>query len=436
VKARLGAWLEGLGDQFWLRPAFVVILCLVAAQGAVWLETARPFADPGSDASPWGYGGGAEGARALLGAVASSSIGVASTIFSITIAALSLASGQMGPRLLRNFVRDSRNQLALGVFVGTFAYALMVLRTVRTQQEGAFVPHAAITGAIILAVLCIGTLVWFVHHIATSINVETVVEAVHRDLVSAIASRTLEAPDPTPVAFERGHAVSVAGTDYLQAVDHDALADWATKAGALVRLRIRPGDYVPLGYAVAEVSPSRDDAPDAVSRALTFGGQPTALQDLEYPVRQLNEIAVRALSPGINDPFTAGSVVERFGDALCRIAPRFLATGAVERGGRIVLLYPVTDYAGLTDAMFHTIRQNASGSAFVLIRLLDVLGKVAEVERATDRLAELDRHADLVLRAGEGGLDNADAVAEVRRRHAAFGLARDGGPALASAAAT
>ena len=155
---------------------------------------------------------------------------------------------------------------------------------------------------------------------------------------------------------------------------------------------------------------------------MIFGSQPTALQDLEYSVRQLNEIAVRALSPGINDPFTAGSVVERFGDALCRIAPRFLPTGAVERDGRIVLLHPVVDYDGLTDAMFHTIRQNAAGSAFVLIRMLDVLAKVAEVERATDRLAELGRHADLVLRAGEEGLADADAVGDLRRRHAVSDL--------------
>jgi uncharacterized membrane protein len=186
MKARFAAWLERLGDQFWLRPALVVVLCIAGAQLAIWLETTRPQSGGGTSSSPWGYSGGAEGARALLSAVASSSIGVAGTIFSITIAALSLASGQMGPRLLRNFVRDSRNQFALGIFVGTFAYALMVLRTVRTQDEGAFVPHAAVTGSIALAILCIATLVWFVHHIATSINVEKVVDAVHGDLLKAI----------------------------------------------------------------------------------------------------------------------------------------------------------------------------------------------------------------------------------------------------------
>lgn len=414
MKARLRAWLERLGDQFWLRPALVVILCIGTAQLAIRLEAAWPAAGSGSLWGAWIYSGGAEGARALLSAVASSSIGVAGTIFSITIAALSLASGQMGPRLLRNFVRDSRNQFALGIFVGTFAYALMVLRTVRTQEEGSFIPHIAVTGAVVLALLCIATLVWFVHHIAASINVEKVVEAVHRDLVRAVADGTLDRADVTPVSATPGSTVTVESSEYLQAVDHDGLADWAAREQRRICLRVRPGDYVPPGLPVADIDVPHSDAEATLSRALTFGKQPTALQDLEYTVRQLSEVAVRALSPGINDPFTAGSVLERFGDALCRLAPRFLPTGVKEREGRIVLLYPVTDYDGLTDAMFHAIRQNGSGSPFVLIRLLDVLTKVAEVERTADRVVELARHADLVVTAGDG-LDAA-AMADLQAR--------------------
>jgi uncharacterized membrane protein len=420
VNARLQAWLEALGDQFWLRPAIVVVFCIFAAEGAVWIEVTRPFGSADRDASAWGYSGGAEGARALLGAVASSSIGVAGTIFSITIAALSLASGQMGPRLLRNFVRDSRNQFALGIFVGTFAYALVVVRTVRSHDEGAFIPHAGVTGAILLAIICIGTLVWFVHHIATSINVEKVIDAVHEDLVEAIETGTLDSPDITPVDFEHGDPMSVGGSNYLQAVDLDGLADWAAKTGTEIRLRVRPGDYVPVGLPVAEVRPTRDDASEALARALTFGRQQATLQDLEYAVRQLTEIAVRALSPGINDPFTAGSVLERLGDALCRIAPRFLPTGAVARNDEIVLVRPVTDYDGLCDAMFHAIRQNASGSGFVLIRMLDVLVKVAQVERMADRVAVLRRHAELAFKVGHESLADQAAKADLRRRWEIF----------------
>ncbi|MGU3664178.1 DUF2254 domain-containing protein [Methylobacterium sp. A49B] len=422
MKARLQAWIEILGDLFWLRPALIVLGCILLAQFGVWLETAHIAGyDPSSPDANWGYSGGAEGARALLSAIASSNIGVAGTTFSITIAALTLASGQMGPRLLRNFIRDGRNQTVLGIFLGTFAYSLMVLRTVRTVEEDPFVPHLAITGALVLALIAIGTLVWFVHHIATSINIETVVDAVQQDLCKAIGARTRDAADAArPSDLPTGKAVATTGGGYLQAVDTDALADWAEENRVTVALRVRPGDYVPSGFPVAFLSAGVESADKAVARAVTLGRRPTSLQDLEYSIRQLVEIAVRALSPGINDPFTAGSVVDHLGNALCRIAPRHLPTGALLREGRVVLVHPVTDYDGLCDAMFHMIRQNAAGSVLVLGRMLDVLARVAEVERLTDRLRELRRHADLVADAARRDVADQQDLGDLLERHARF----------------
>ncbi|MBP1179437.1 putative membrane protein [Methylobacterium sp. PvR107] len=243
----------------------------------------------------------------------------------------------MGPRLLRNFIRDARNQTGLGIFLGTFAYSLMVLRTVRTVEEEPFVPHLAITGALVMALVAVGTLVWFVHHIATSINIETVVDAVQQDLCRSIAAHTRDeagAARPDDAPTERAVAATVGG--YVQALDEAALADWAHERGITVTLRVRPGDYVPSGFPVAFLSAPVEEAEAAILNAVTLGRRPAALQDLEYSVRQLVEIAARALSPGINDPFTAGSVVDHLGDALCRIAPRNLPTGVVLREGRPV----------------------------------------------------------------------------------------------------
>ena len=186
---RLRAWFETLGDVFWIRPALVVLVGVLLGEAAVLAEQAGMTLQAG-----WIYNGGEAGARALLSAVASSMIGIAGTTFSITVAALSFASGQMGPRLLRNFVRDSGNQYALGIFLGTFAYALVVLRTVRSVEEVAFVPHLGVTGAMGLALLCVGTLVWFVHHVATSINIESVIDLVHDELSEAIDRLSLDRP--------------------------------------------------------------------------------------------------------------------------------------------------------------------------------------------------------------------------------------------------
>lgn len=417
-KFRLIAWIAVLGDQFWLRPAVLVLFCLGLAQTLIWLTPDQNLGAPAAGIGRWGYFGGADGARALLSAIAASTIGVAGTTFSITIAALSLASGQMGPRLLRNFTRDARNQVVLGIFLGTFAYALMVLRTVRTVEESPFIPHLAVTGGIALALVCLGTLVWFVHHIATGINVETVIDTVHQDLCAAIRSGTLEAADIQPPRdLPQGPGMAAEGGGYLQAVDLDALADWAAAHGVVVQLRVRAGDYVPTGFPAARVSAVSAGAQEALDAALALGRQPVPLQDLEYSVRQLSEIAVRALSPGINDPFTAGSVIDHMGDALCRIAARHLPTGAIERDGRIVVVHPVTTYAGLCDAMFHMIRQNAAGSVHTLTRFLDVLGAVIEVERFVDRRAELLRHADLVIAAARRDVDDPSDRADLEVRY-------------------
>ena len=414
--------LEALGDAFWLRPALLVLLGLLLGEAAV--RTEQSAWASGLLPQGWLYAGGEAGARALLGAIATSTIGVAGTTFSITVAALSLASGQMGPRLLRNFIRDAGNQVALGVFLGTFAYALIVLRTVRSVEEGSFVPHLGVTGALLLALLCVATLTWFVHHIAAGINVETVIGTVHAELREAVARLTLDRPaEPGPASPPAGGAPILAEEGgYLRAVDEDSIADWAAERGATVELLLRPGDYVFPGCPSARVSPPglAEAAAGPIRSAMSLGDRRAAAQDLEFAVRQLSEVAVRALSPGINDPFTAIAVLDRFGDVLCGMVHRHLPGRAVLRDGQAVLFRRAVDYDGLLDAMFHMLRQNGAGSAAVLLHLLEVLGAVLTVEGAPARRSALWRHADLALSIGQRKLEEQAAVAELEQRHAAL----------------
>ncbi len=425
MSGTLRQWLEALGDIFWIRPALLVLGGVVLGELAVLVEQADvvvPWVPDG-----WIYNGGESGARAMLGAVASSTIGVAGTTFSITVAALSLASGQMGPRLLRNFIRDPGNQYALGIFLGTFAYALVVLRTVRSVDEVAFVPHLAVSGALVLALLCVATLVWFVHHVASGINVETVIDLVHVELDAAIERLCPErAEEEVSAVRPRGEAVTLDGHGYLRAVDVAGLADWAAAQGAVVVLLVKPGDYVFTGAAVAEVEGGRDGAA-AARAALALGARQAAAEDLEFAVRQLVEVAVRALSPGINDPFTAMAVLDRLGASLCEVARRQLPGRTVVRGGRVVLFRRVTDYAGLTDAMFHMIRQSAIGSPAVLIRMVEVLGQVTAVEGRAERRMELGRHAALALAAGRVGIADPADLAALQGRAATLARFSAGG---------
>lgn len=430
LTARIRKLLNDLSDTFWLVPGLMVLAGVLAAVGFVHLDRSGIVPQWLLD-GPWFYNGGATGARTLLGAVASSTIGVAGTVFSITIAALSLAAGQMGPRLLRNFTRDRGNQFTLGAFLGTFSYALMVLRSVRTPTEGEFIPHVSLTVSILLAFLCVATLVFFVGHMAGRINVDTVIELVSEDVRSAIRRLTTDAeqPERPPSIFWR-EAVPIVDTrhGYLQQLDEAGLADWAAEHKTAIRLLVRPGDYVFPGAPIALLTPFVEEADAAIRNATALGPHRVGAADVEFAVRQLVEVAVRALSPGINDPYTAISVLDRLGAALCDVACLHLPTGVWKRNGRLVLVTPGNDYDGLVDAMFHMIRQSAAGNTAVLIRLLDVLTAVISCEHDPARVQSLQRHADLALGDGERNIGTPADVGDLRKRHELFNNMREHGP--------
>lgn len=429
MKARLRKLLIAISETFWLVPAAMTLLGISLAIAFVQIDAAG-LLPPWLLNSPLLYSGGGTGARILLGAVASSTIGVAGTVFSITIAALSLAAGQMGPRLLRNFVKDRGNQLTLGVFLATFSYALMVLRTVRTQGDGAFVPHLSLSFGILLAIVSVGTLIYFVGHMAGRINVDTVIGLVSEDVRTAIDRLTLDTRQPAPPPIEIWRdAVPVCDdrSGYLQQFDSAGLAGWAKENDVIIHLLVRPGDYVFPGAPIALVRPQTDGCEDAIRAATALGGQRGSASDLEFPIRQLVEVAVRALSPGINDPHTAISVIDRLGAALCDMVPRHLSTGLTLIDGRLVLVTPAITYDGLVDAMFHMIRQNGVGSTAVLIRVLEVLTAVMSCETDIMRQRTLRRHADLVLAEARQIGSQADRDT-LDLRHKAFMVMMERGP--------
>ena len=429
MKARLRKVVHDLGEKFWIIPALLVCGGIFAA--VVLVRVDRSGDIPEWLLEDWLYNGGGTGARTLLGAVASSTIGVAGTVFSITIAALSLAAGQMGPRLLRNFTRDRGNQITLGVFLGTFAYSLVVLRTVRSEAEGAFVPHLSLSVAIALALIAVATLVYFVGHMSNRINVDTVIELVSEDVRNAIVrlatdKEQYEAPHDkiwltaTPIVDSR--------CGYLQHIDYEGLADWAAERRTAVRLLIRPGSYVFPGAPIALVDPHVDGADRAIYSATALGSRQAGADDIEFAVRQLVEVAVRALSPGINDPFTAITVLDRLGASLCEIAGLKLPTNVVVRDDKCILVVPSVDYDGLIDASFHMIRQNASGKPSVLIRMLHSFTSVASCENDPYRVLALRRHSGLVLSDAERDVPNKSDLDDIREAHHAFERMVSGGP--------
>lgn len=428
-----------LAASFWLRPTSMTVAAVALALSLISVEG---LVERESWIAVWVYAGGVAGARDVLGTIAGATIAVAGTTFSITVAALTLASNQMGPRLLRNFRQDPGNQYALGAFLATFAFSLTALRSVHEADEGAFVPQTALAVAMLFAFACVGVLIWFLHHVAASISVDRVIALVHADLAAAIedaregetdAAGTLDPPPDAGTATLRAPAKG----GYLTIFDDGALADWASQSDAAIRLRVRPGHFLFPRMAVGEVWPADrgEAAQEAFDQACALDETRSGEQDLEYVVRQLVEIGLRALSPGINDPFTAVAVLDHLGATLCSLAGRRLPDGRTSRDGRLRLQRPSTDYAGLLDAMFHAIRQAGAAQAMVAIRLLEMLTEVAGVERDPKRRAELRRHADLACDAALTDASDASVQDAVARCKAALTAALRGAHAPAATVA-
>ena len=394
MKARLLRLWQGLGDAFWTLPAAIVLA--LGALGLLVVDVQSLGIQVSWIPDGWIYGGGDTGARTLLGAIASSTISVAGTLFSITIAALTLASSQMGPRLLRNFMRDRGNQLTLGVFLGTFGYALIVLRSVRGGEENAFVPALGVTIGLLLAGACVTLLIYFIHHVASRINVDTVIDLVHDDVLDGIDRLTRDdatseacAPWNWNCAFD----VCFAKSGYLQQIDFEALVTWAEQHDCGVAFTKAPGAFIFPNAVIARVSHPVEGAEEAIRDGIALSRQGGSPADLTFPIAQLVEVAVRALSPGINDPQTAISVLNRLGATLNTLSRRKLGSGLYARDGIARVQFPALTYDHVTRVMFEMIRENAGGSPSVLIHLLGVLTEAAAVEPHPARIDSLRHHA-------------------------------------------
>lgn len=421
MTARLRRLVQSIIDAFWVVPAVLVAGLAVLAILVVDVQLLGHL--PSWIPSNWIYGGGDTGARTLLGAIASSTIGVAGTLFSITIAALTLASNQMGPRLLRNFMRDRGNQLTLGVFLGTFAYCLIVLRAVRGGEADAFVPSLGVTIGLLLAAACIGLLIYFIHHVASRINVDTVIDLVHDDVIEDMERLTRKDPCPTiddPVDWSRAVSVCFSHSGYLQQVDTAALVDWAVDQDCVIRFVRRPGEFIYPHAPVALLSKPVDEAEAALWSRIALSRQGGSPADFTFPIAQLVEVAVRALSPGINDPRTAMSVLDQLGATLAWLSRRHLGNGQYAQGGRLRLHLPSTDYGDVAEVMFDMIRQNAAASPVVLVHLMRVLTETAGVETDPRRREVLIRHAALALQQGEAGFECETDRTRLRSAHADF----------------
>ncbi len=427
-----------LRSSFWFVPATMACLAVALAFSCVALD--RTFTDDWLQLVGWSYSGGAEGASLVLSTVAGSMIAIAGTVFSMTLVALSLASSQLGPRLMRNFMRDTANQVVLGTFVATFVYCLLVLRTIRRADEVAFVPHLSVSIGVLLAIVSVGVLIYFIHHISVSIQADQVVARVGRELDGGIdslfpgdfgspgsdASRPIiEANLPAVFAGDAA-VVSALNDGYLQLIDADVLMALASKEDLLIRLERRPGHYLIKGRAMLMVWPAErvtETLTAKLQAAFVLGNQRTAAQDVEFSFQQLVEIALRALSPGINDPFTAVACVDRLGSALCRLARRDIPSPLrYDSEGRLRVIAPGSTFTGIVDTAFNQIRQSGRSNPAVVIRMLDAIGEIADHVHCSQDADCLQRHVNMIIKGAREAVPDPEDVSAVETRYTATTL--------------
>ncbi|HVU65461.1 MAG TPA: DUF2254 domain-containing protein [Phycisphaerales bacterium] len=407
-KARILSAYDALRSSYWFLPSLMALGALLLSYATLWVDEHTSAAPAG-----WFYTGTPEGARSVLAVIAGSMISTVGLVFSIVIVALQLASSQFGPRLLRTFVRDTANQIVLGTFIAAFLYALMILRNVHgsVADSRTFVPQVSMLTAVALALGGIGVLIYFIHHTAAMIQAPNVINAVALDLHDAI-NRLYPMPDPDAprdapdasvapefefdgaplAASDAGHA------GYIERIELSLVVAVAARRDLLIRIERYPGQLVLPDEAIMtarSAAPLSDEIKAELRDAYTIAPQRSLSQDAGFPLDQLLEIALRALSPGVNDPFTAIQCTQRIGDGLAHLAARdFPSPFLKDDKGVARVRASVRPLSSFIDLGLGPLRHAARESLLVLLELLHAAERIALRLGDPDALAVLSADAE------------------------------------------
>jgi uncharacterized membrane protein len=401
-----------LRASFWFVPSLIVAFSTVLAVALIEVDSSGRrdwMAD-----WPRLFGAGASGARGMLATIAGSMMTVVGVTFSMTLVTLSLASSQYTSRILRNFMSDHVTQVVLGIFAGIFTYSLIVLRTIRGGDEGGFVPSLSVAFSVVLAIGGIGTLIFFIHHIASSIQASSIVASVAKETLEAVDRLFPEElgrepmddeADPSPLPVRNWQAVMARRNGYLQAVDSATLLRLAREHKTIVRMDRGIGEFVvqntPLASLALENPPDQESIA-ALRAAYDIDRYRTVHQDCAFGIRQLVDIALRALSPGINDTTTAVMCVDYLTAILARLASRKIPCSRRYEDGELRVISIGQTFASLVAESFDQIRGSAEGNVAIMFRILGALQTLASLTGSPSRrrvlLEQVEGIAELAAR--------------------------------------
>ena len=385
-----------LRDSFWFIPALLALVAFLAALTSLWIDH-----DLGSDWSSdlmWIFWAGtASGGRSVMSVISTSMMTVVSIVYSLTITTLSQTSAHYGPRVLRNFTSDRGNQFVLGAFIATFVFCLTVLRSISSEDGHHFVPFISVNIGVLLGLASLGVLIYYIHHIAQAIQAENLIAGIGRDFEKAVPHlfpKDVGVPRQAglPADDARWHSaypLCSTRSGYLIGLDVAKLISLAVQYDVVVRVEKRPGDFVPQGGALLRIYPVENVTAETAAGfrpCYSWGLHRTPDQDILYSIQQMVEIATHALSPGINEPFTAITCLDWLGASLRRVSvqtpPSILRA---DDDGRLRAIIPHTSFSQMVSASFDQVRLYGCGNPVIVRHLLATIAGLAN---------NLQRHED------------------------------------------
>jgi uncharacterized membrane protein len=421
-----------LRSSFWFMPSLIVVVSIAFAIALI--ETDSAGSDRWLAQWPRLFGAGAAGARGMMSTIAGSMMSVVGVTFSMILVVLALASSQYTSRILRNFMRSRVTQVVLGIFAGIFTYCLIVLRTIRGGDEGAFVPSLAVFFGFVLALGGVGTLMFFIHHIASSIQASSIIASVAQETIAAIdrlfPEQLGQGPDKDdddeqplrPLTERKWRAIPARESGYIQSVNNAALLRLARDRKTTVRMEHGIGAFVVQNTALASLA--LEDPPDretivALQATFSISRHRTVEQDAAFGIRQIVDVALKALSPGINDTTTAVMCVDYLTAILARLAPRHVPSALRYEEGELRVIAKSPSFGSLLAESFDQIRGSTNGNVAILLRMLGALQTIASLTARPHRRQALGEQvrwiAELAERTVESVHDRARIDARLAR---------------------
>lgn len=421
--------LEKLNASFWFIPILMLLIAIGSAIGLIYLDSRIQLSHDG--ALRYLLPASVDSAKSILTIIAGAMMGVAGTVFSITLVVLTLASSQLGSRLVRNFMYDKLNQVVLGSYVSSFVYCLLILSSLKEIDSFQFIPAISVLVALASAIAGIILLIVFIHHVSISIQSDKVISDISEAMSKSIRKlfpdeigHEEEKPTPDINALKKEYAykqeIKCKKSGYLQSIDGQGLMNIAQNNNCIIILRHRPGDFLVQDMVLCDILCNEECSKEvhkAIQDDFIVGKVRTPLQDAEYSIHQMVEVAARALSPGVNDPYTAIACIDNLTSVMCYLTGvEFPSPYRYDSQNILRIIADDHTFSGMLNAAFNQLRQYGANSPSVMIRLMEAMNTISTFARNKNQQELIEQHAEMIMNAAEKTFSEKRDLEDMKKR--------------------